>query len=124
MSPLGTMTGHDDVIELKCRFSRLTTGSDRFCPGECHEKDVRDWRNFSRSSDLVRSSCVASMVTRQKTVSMSLDKADARIGHPATPGSVAGVSRRTTRRTVRRQARILATLAFVIGSAMFGAVIL
>ena len=30
--------------------------------------------------------------------------AQARIGRPLTPGSVAGVSRRTTRRTVRRTA--------------------
>jgi hypothetical protein len=29
-------------------------------------------------------------------------EAQARIGHPLTPGSVAGVSRRTTRRTIHR----------------------
>src|ERR1700720_4727070 len=34
----------------------------------------------------------------QKTVSLSLDSADARIGHPLTPGSVAGVNRRVHRR--------------------------
>lgn len=33
---------------------------------------------------------------------LSVDQAQARIGHPATPGSVAGVGRRTTRRAVRR----------------------
>jgi len=32
--------------------------------------------------------------------------AEARVGHPATPGSVAGVARRTTRRTIRRGAYI------------------
>lgn len=32
--------------------------------------------------------------------------AQARIGRPATPGSVAGVARRTTRRTIRRGAYI------------------
>jgi hypothetical protein len=37
-----------------------------------------------------------------KTVSLSLDRADARIGRPLTPGSVAGVHRRVYRRTVRR----------------------
>ena len=36
----------------------------------------------------------------QKTVSLSLDSADARIGHPLTPGSVAGVNRRVHRRAV------------------------
>lgn len=32
--------------------------------------------------------------------------AQARVGRPATPGSVAGVARRTTRRTIRRGAYI------------------
>jgi hypothetical protein len=34
--------------------------------------------------------------------------AEARVGRPATPGSVAGVARRTTRRTIRRGAYIAA----------------
>ena len=34
----------------------------------------------------------------QKTVTLSLDSAVARIGHPLTPGSVAGVNRRVHRR--------------------------
>jgi hypothetical protein len=38
----------------------------------------------------------------QRNLSMSVDSAYARIGHPATPGSVAGVHRRATRRAVRR----------------------
>ena len=36
--------------------------------------------------------------------------AQARVGRPATPTSVAGVSRRTTRRTIRRTTRYVATL--------------
>ena len=36
-------------------------------------------------------------------VSVSQDKAYAVVGRPATPGSVAGVARRTTRRAVRRR---------------------
>lgn len=36
----------------------------------------------------------------------SIDEAGARVGRPATPGSVAGVARRTTRRTIRRGAYI------------------
>ena len=35
---------------------------------------------------------------------------EARIGRPATPGSVAGVARRTTRRRVRRSTVYIATL--------------
>jgi len=34
---------------------------------------------------------------------IKIDKAEAVVGRPATPGSVAGVARRTTRRTVRRR---------------------
>jgi hypothetical protein len=36
-------------------------------------------------------------------IGMKIDRAEARVGRPATPGSVAGVARRTTRRTVRRR---------------------
>lgn len=36
--------------------------------------------------------------------------AEARVGRPVTPGSVAGVARRTTRRTIRRSAIYVSTL--------------
>jgi hypothetical protein len=36
--------------------------------------------------------------TPAKTLAFSFDAANARVGRPATPGSVAGVHRRTTRR--------------------------
>ncbi len=42
-----------------------------------------------------------------------LTQAQARVGRPLTPGSVAGVARRTTRRTVRRGA--------IVGGAAVGA---
>jgi hypothetical protein len=38
----------------------------------------------------------------EKTLSVSLDKAHAVVGRPATPGSVAGAHRRHGRRAVRR----------------------
>jgi hypothetical protein len=37
-------------------------------------------------------------------------EADARVGRPATPGSVAGVARRTTRRRIRRSTIYVASL--------------
>lgn len=40
--------------------------------------------------------------TPLKSVSVSMDRAEARIGRPLTPGSVAGVHRRVERRTYRR----------------------
>jgi hypothetical protein len=40
----------------------------------------------------------------------SNSEAQAVIGRPATPGSVAGVARRTTRRTISRTARYVAVL--------------
>ena len=39
-----------------------------------------------------------------------VSEAEARIGRPATPGSVAGVARRTTRRTIRRSTIYAASL--------------
>ncbi len=43
-------------------------------------------------------------------IGMVVSEAEAVIGRPATPGSVAGVARRTTRRTIRRTSRYVATL--------------
>ena len=37
-------------------------------------------------------------------------KVEARVGRPATPGSVAGVARRTSRRTIRRSTIYVASL--------------
>ena len=39
-----------------------------------------------------------------------IHEAEARVGRPLTPGSVAGVARRTTRRTIRRTSVYIATL--------------
>ena len=36
--------------------------------------------------------------SQETVVSVALDKADARVGRPGTPGSVAGVARRSARR--------------------------
>lgn len=41
--------------------------------------------------------------SQENVVSVAVDTANAIIGRPATPGSVAGVARRTTRRAVRRR---------------------
>jgi len=38
----------------------------------------------------------------QNQVTLSLDSADARVGRPLTPGSIAGVNRRVHRRAYRR----------------------
>jgi hypothetical protein len=42
--------------------------------------------------------------------SLTLNDAHARVGRPATPVSVAGVARRTTRRVIRRSTVFVATL--------------
>ena len=57
----------------------------------------------------------AALLTEIEPVSIVLtgsvvSEAEARIGRPATPRSVAGVARRTTRRVVRRTARYVAVL--------------
>jgi hypothetical protein len=41
-------------------------------------------------------------VSKNNGFSVAADQAQARVGRPLTPGSVAGVARRTTRRTVAR----------------------
>ena len=53
----------------------------------------------------LRGLCLAScigLVLFPATTAIFLTDAHARVGRPATPGSVAGVARRTSRRTVRR----------------------
>ena len=52
----------------------------------------------------------------QKTVAVSLDTADARIGRPGTALSIAGVNRRAYRRTVRRS-----VYAGAVGAVGYGA---
>jgi hypothetical protein len=41
-------------------------------------------------------------VSNTHGVTIAADQAQARVGRPLTPGSVAGVARRTTRRTIAR----------------------
>jgi hypothetical protein len=50
------------------------------------------------------------VVADMATDDLIIMNAEARVGRPATPGSVAGVARRTTRRMVRRTSVYVATL--------------
>jgi hypothetical protein len=50
------------------------------------------------------------VVADMATDDLIVMNAEARVGRPATPGSVAGVARRTTRRMVRRTSVYVATL--------------
>jgi hypothetical protein len=50
------------------------------------------------------------LVADLATDDLIIMNAEARVGRPATPGSVAGVARRTTRRMVRRTSVYVATL--------------
>jgi hypothetical protein len=71
------------------------------------------WENFMKKLVIIGATIIGSMmlcavpvslhISQEKVVSVALDTADAVIGRPATPGSVAGVARRTTRRAVRRR---------------------
>lgn len=55
---------------------------------------------------------------------IGVTSAEARIGRPATPRSVAGVARRTTRRTVRRTALYISALPAGCGRAtLYGAAV-
>jgi hypothetical protein len=63
---------------------------------------------------------ISLQLSRQDNLSVSLDKANARIGQPATPGSVAGVHRRVYRRTARRGYYGAAVGAAAVGAAAVG----
>ncbi len=49
--------------------------------------------------------------SHEEGLSFSIDRAEARVGRPATPASVAGVARRTTRRAVVGGAAVGAAVA-------------
>jgi hypothetical protein len=51
---------------------------------------------------LLSASPVSVKWSAERNLSVSQDKAVAEIGRPGTPGSVAGVARRTERRAIRR----------------------
>jgi len=51
---------------------------------------------------------------------VATSEAEARVGRPATPGSVAGVARRTTRRTIRRGAYIASLPAGCARATVYG----
>ena len=52
----------------------------------------------------------ATIVDGWLPIGFTIKDAEARLGRPATPASVAGVARRTTRRTIRRTSVYAATL--------------
>jgi len=54
------------------------------------------------SIDVSRSNATAPGHAGTISIGLKCDTAQAVVGRPATPGSVAGVARRSTRRTVRR----------------------
>ena len=54
--------------------------------------------------------CFDSGLASWLPASLTLNDAHARVGRPATPVSVAGVARRTTRRAIRRSTIYVATL--------------
>ncbi len=54
------------------------------------------------SVQLGQSSATSPSLFKASGIGLAIDTAQARVGRPATPRSVAGVSRRTTRRTVAR----------------------
>ena len=64
-------------------------------------------RNFAMGIGLM---AAATIVDGWLPIGLAVKDAEARLGRPATPASVAGVARRTTRRTIRRTSVYAATL--------------
>lgn len=69
-------------------------------------------RKLVSAAALVTAFVAADCLTGIRLVPAGLivSDAEARVGRPLTPGSVAGVARRTTRRTIRRSAIYVSTL--------------
>ncbi len=67
---------------------------------------MKNWNTLVMSGALVAATFLGSMVPGE----FLLGEAQARVGRPATPVSVAGVARRTTRRAIRRSTIYIATL--------------
>jgi Family of unknown function (DUF6515) len=68
-------------------------------------------KNIIRTIAIVCSLFAAGMVSDVISDSgMCIKEAEARVGRPLTPVSVAGVARRTTRRTIRRTSAYVSTL--------------
>ncbi len=72
------------------------------------------------SIDFARPSAPASSLTQAIGVGFKIDAAEARVGRPATPRSVAGVARRTERRTTAIGVGVARPV--VAGAAMVGTV--
>jgi hypothetical protein len=67
----------------------------------------RSIRNAALATGILAS---ALLVDGWLPIGVAIKNAEARVGRPATPASVAGVARRTTRRTIRRTSVYAATL--------------
>lgn len=75
-------------------------------------KTMAQYRRFALALGLVSALFVTEDLLDGQLVSLGsfVSSAEARVGRPLTPGSVAGVARRTTRRVVRRSTVYVATL--------------
>ncbi|MFZ0790105.1 MAG: hypothetical protein WAM94_10835 [Chromatiaceae bacterium] len=67
----------------------------------------RDLRSIALGAGLI---AAALIVDGWLPIGVFVGEAEARVGRPMTPASVAGVARRTTRRTIRRTAIYASTL--------------
>ena len=70
-------------------------------------KRNRPLRSFAFGTGLI---AAALIVDGWLPIGFAIKDAEARLGRPATPVSVAGVARRTTRRTIRRTSMYVAAL--------------
>ncbi|PTE11085.1 hypothetical protein [Mesorhizobium helmanticense] len=75
-------------------------------------KPLAQYRRFALALGFVVGFLVADGLLDSRFVSLGsfVSNAEARVGRPMTPGSVAGVARRTTRRVVRRSTVYVAAL--------------
>ena len=66
---------------------------------------IANWRSLLAGTAFAAAFAAAPIslqLSPMKTLSLSFDGANAKVGHPLSPGSVAGINRRVQRRTARR----------------------
>ncbi|OWK21799.1 hypothetical protein AJ88_11900 [Mesorhizobium amorphae CCBAU 01583] len=72
---------------------------------------IARFRNYALAVGMISSCLLVDGLLSEPYPSVGfVSSAEARVGRPVTPGSVAGVARRTTRRVVRRSTTYIAAL--------------
>ena len=101
------LSAMNDVVETRTELEEFEAWRGRQLGNRCLRRRMHMKKISVIGATLLGAAvlCAAPLslnLFQDKGTSLSVDKAQARIGHPLTPGSVAGVHRRVERRAYRR----------------------